>query len=477
MQETKNSTFSNSDFPVYKTFWSLYLLMGLQSLAYAGFTILIVPLSLIIWPDEPYHALEIGILIAVLFWVSSISGLFFGILIDKFSRKKIIFIISIFRSFSMAMLGFAIVGQGFDTWIYFLIFVGIFAVFAGGSWPSIISISNDIVPKDHRSRFFGAFGITMGIFMTFGFLVASLFVQYGFWREYFWGLGVSILIAGLLFIIHMDEPKRGSQEEELKHVLKHDDIEYDFQIDRETMKKTMFSKTNIVALIEGISSNILMGSIVVLILPYIQTPPHNISPVFTAVFMIVFGLTAGLAGQIVFGALSDKVCKDHPIRRIYFMIFSIGLGFLTFVLIFFIPLPHLTVVEGRNIPYLFSFPIIWIMGILFFTSNMISSLFWVNQAPILQEINLPEAQGKITSWNQLVENVGWGLGALIVGILLVMSGSNYQLTIILLTFFIIPGILVWFLAIKWYPDDSKEVRKILEERAKILKVRKNNNIK
>ena len=108
---------------------------------------------------------------------------------------------------------------------------------------------------------------------------------------------------------------------------------------------------------------------------------------------------------------------------------------------------------------------------------MISSLFWVNQAPILQEINLPEAQGKITSWNQLVENVGWGLGALIVGILLVMSGSNYQLTIILLTFFIIPGILVWFLAIKWYPDDSKEVRKILEERAKILKVRKNNNIK
>jgi len=83
MQETKNSPMSNSDFPVYKTFWSLYLLMGLQSLAYAGFTILVVPLSSIIWPDEPYHALEIGILIAVLFWVSSISGLFFGILIDN----------------------------------------------------------------------------------------------------------------------------------------------------------------------------------------------------------------------------------------------------------------------------------------------------------------------------------------------------------------------------------------------------------
>ena len=157
------------------------------------------------------------------------------------------------------------------------------------------------------------------------------------------------------------------------------------------------------------------------------------------------------------------------------MIFSLGLGFATFVLIFFIPLPHLTVAEGGNIPYLFSLPIIWIMGILFFTSNIISAIFWVNQAPILQEINLPEAQGKITSWNQLVENIGWGLGALIVGILLTISDSNYQLSIIMLTFFIIPGILVWFLAIKWYPDDSKEVRKILEERAKILESRKNNN--
>ena len=190
MLETKTSPTSNSDFPVYKTFWSLYLLMGLQSLAYAGFTVLVVPLSLLIWPDEPYHALEIGILIAVLFWVSSVSGLLFGILIDKYSRKKIIFLISIFRSFSMVMLGFVIIGQGFETWIYFLFYVGFFAVFAGGSWPSIISISNDIVPKDHRSRFFGALGIMMGLFMTVGFFFASLFVQYGFWGGYFWGLWV-----------------------------------------------------------------------------------------------------------------------------------------------------------------------------------------------------------------------------------------------------------------------------------------------
>ena len=84
------------------------------------------------------------------------------------------------------------------------------------------------------------------------------------------------------------------------------------------------------------------------------------------------------------------------------------------------------------------------MGILFFTSNVIGSLFMVNQAPLIQEINLPEAQGKIVSWNQLVESIGWGLGAIIVGILLVMTGTNYQLTILMLMVFIIPGIVVWY---------------------------------
>jgi len=476
MSEAISTDSENSEFSLFKHFWSLYLLGGFQSLAYAGFTILIVPLSLIMWPGEPYHALEIGILVSVLFWVSSLTGLIFGFLIDRFSRKKMIFIISIFRSLCMAMLGFAIAGQGFDTWLYFLIFVSIFAAFAGGSWPSIISLSNDIVPKEYRSRFFGQLGIFMGLFVTLGFLVASIFVQYGFWREYFFGLGAVIFISGVVFLLQTDEPKRGAQQEELKHVLKHDDVEYDFQINIETLKKTMLSKTNIAALIEGISSAILMGSSLLLVLPYIQTPPHNLSPIFTAVFMIVFGLTAGLVGQIVFGTLSDKVCKDHPIRRIYFIIISLVGGFLSFIAIFFIPLPHLTVEQGNDILYLFSLPVVWILGIMMFLSNAVGSLFMVNQGPLLQEINLPEAQGKMTSWNQLVENTGMGIGAILVGVLLYVTGTNYQLTILILMVFIIPGIIVWFLTLKWYPKDAEQVKKILEERAKILESRKNNNI-
>ncbi len=456
-----------------KTFWPLYLLGGFQSLAYGGIIVLIVPLSSLFWSGEPYHALEMGILITSMVWMSAISGIIIGILIDKYSRKYIMFIISIFRGFSMIMLGFAIEGKGLETWTYFLIFTGIFAFFAGGSWPAIISLSNDIVPHPQRSQFFGLLGIMMSLFTQFGFLVASFLVQYEFWRSFFWGVGVSILVAGIIFLFQIEEPKRGAQQQELNEILNDDSIKYDFHIDKKIMKKTMLSRTNVVALIEGISTNLFLGSLDLLILPYIQTPPHNISPIFTGLFLVIFGLTGGLIGQLFLAKLSDKLAMKKPIRRIYFVIFSLSLGITTFSYLFFLDLPHLTVEQGKDIPYILSLPIMWIMGLLFFTSNSISSLYLVNQAPVLQEINLPEAQGKIASWNQLLESIGYGAGPLLVGILLSISGQNYQLVILIIIIFVIPGIVLWFLSLKWYPKDRDIIKSLLKERAEILKSQKN----
>ncbi|GAH45950.1 unnamed protein product, partial [marine sediment metagenome] len=42
--------------------------------------------------------------------------------------------------------------------------------------------------------------------------------------------------------------------------------------------------------------------------------------------------------------------------------------------------------EGEDIIYFFSFPTIWIMGAIYLSANSISSLYDVNQPPLLQEI-------------------------------------------------------------------------------------------
>ena len=193
-------------------------------------------------------------------------------------------------------------------------------------------------------------------------------------------------------------------------------------------------------------------------------------------FLVIFGLTGGLVGTIILARLCDKFAKDHPIRRIPIIVLSIVVGLVMYALIFFLPIPHSTVEEGKDITYLMSLPILWVMGIVYFTSRSVFSLYIINQAPILQEINLPEAQGRIVSWNQFLESLGRGIAPLIAGILLVTTGMNYQLVIMITVLCIIPGIVLWMLALRWISDDSQIIKDILLERAEILKVRKNNSL-
>jgi MFS family permease len=376
----------------------------------------------------------------------------------------------------MILLGFANPGQGVDTWLYFLIFVFIFGSAAGGMWPSVISLTDDVIPKKKRSKFFGYYEIVRNISTVSGWLIASYLVENGYWRQLFWGIGIAILIMGLVFYFHVNEPKRGAQREELAHLVQ-DSVKYEFKLDKKMMRQTMLSKTNLVALIEGISTMILLGSINFLILPYVQSPPINISPFSTSVFLVVFGLSGGLLGSIYLASLCDKIAKDHPIRRLPIIIFSITGGLITFSLFFHFPWPHFSPEEGKNVLYLMSNARIWIMGILFFASRSIFSLYVVNQAPVLQEINLPEAQGQIVSWNQFLESLGRGIGPILCGILLGLTQNNYPLVSSLLIIFIIPGTLLWLLALRWFSDDRKNIKNILKERAGKMNLKEKEEVK
>ncbi|MFX1387145.1 MAG: MFS transporter [Promethearchaeota archaeon] len=464
----------NSKSSFNKVFWPLYLLNGFQSVAYGAMIVLVVPLALIIWPNDlaEIHALEMGILYTTLSWTSSFGGLIFGRLIDKYSRKIIIIIISIFRGTSMLLLGFAVYGGESSTWWYFFSFIALFGLFSGGSWPAVNSLSNDIVSRDRRSRFFGVYQIVLNTTNIIGWLIAAILVQIGLWREFFWGIGTCILLGGLIFAIHNKEPKRGAQQEELYHLLKDDSIQYDFQINREMMRKTMLSKTNIVALIEGVFTCILMSSLNFLILNYVQNPPYNLSILSIGVFMIVFGLTGGLVGQLFLSRVSDKIALKDPVRRLPIIVIAIIGGLVTFALFFFIPWVPLTPEQGNNIAFIMTIPAMWIMGALFFTSRSIFSLYIVNQSPVIQQVNLPEAQGQIVSWNQFLEQFGRGIGSLLCGFLLVFTNTNYQITVMIVVLCIIPGVILWILAMKWFPVDRENIKTILAERAEILNSRK-----
>ena len=234
----------------------------------------------------------------------------------------------------------------------------------------------------------------------------------------------------------------------------------------------MFSKTNSVALIEGIFTCILMSSLNFLILNYVQNPPYNLAPFSIGVFMVVFGLTGGLVGQVFLSRLSDKIAIKNPVKRLPIIVISIVGGLVTFALFFFLPWVPLTPEQGKNITFIMTIPTMWIMGALFFTSRSIFSLYIVNQSPVIQQINLPEAQGQIVALNQFLEQLGRGIGPLLCGGLLVFTGTNYQITVIVVILCIFPGVILWLLAIKWFPKDRTQIKTILKERAELLKSRK-----
>lgn len=455
----------DSGFSINKHMWAIYPLGGFQILAFSGIYIIIVPLSKIFWPASEYRAFEMGLLITSAFWMMSIAGVIFGRFIDKYNRKKILFLVACSRGTSMILLSFTIEGQGIISWIYFYIFTLTFSFFAGGNYPTVLSLAHDIVPMNMRSRFFGIYGIVRNIFQLSGFLFSGFLVQADLWRIYFSSIGIALIISGIVMFIKFEEPKRGAQTDELKETLKEESVEYTYQIEKKTMRTTMLSKTNLVALIEGIFTQLFMGSLTILFLPYIQNPPHNISPLNTSLFITIFGISAGVLGRILLARASDKWASQNHKIRLYLIIFALFGGALFFVVLFYIPIPILSEAQGANILYVFSFPVFWIMGLCFLISQSISGLYEINQGPVIQEINLPEAQGQIVSWNKFLENISFGAGPLVSGIFISLIGENYQIVAIFIAFFTIPGILLWFFALNWYREDKERVQKLLKDRA------------
>jgi len=181
--------------------------------------------------------------------------------------------------------------------------------------------------------------------------------------------------------------------------------------------------------------------------------------------MILFGLPGGLIGSLAFAKLSDKFAKRNIKNRVYMIALSIIGLFGFYIALFFLPLPHLNKDQGNNVGLLLTFPIFWMLGIIALIARAIVGLWNINQPPILQAINLPEAQGTISSANQFLESIGSGTGPIIAGTVLALFSNDYQLTVgITLGLGIIGGML-WLLASFWINQDVNRISSILKERS------------
>jgi MFS family permease len=181
--------------------------------------------------------------------------------------------------------------------------------------------------------------------------------------------------------------------------------------------------------------------------------------------MVVFGLPGGLLGSLALSKLSDRLAERNIKNRVYLIALSILGLFGFYIALFFLPLPHLDISQGNNIGLLFTFPIFWILGIIALIARAIVGLWNINQPPILQAINLPEAQGTISSLNQFLEAIGRGTGPIIAGTVLAFFYNNYQLTAGITMGLGIIGGMLWLLATIWINKDVNRISEILKLRS------------
>lgn len=453
---------------IIKKSWPSFLSFLSHAFTLSVLYINIIIISTIIWPQDQFRSGEIGLLFGLSTYTMAFSGLLFGNLADKVSRIHLLSLSVILFGFGFILNGFAPSGMGIYTYIFFLVCVLIRGFSSGGFWPIINSYISDKTDDDERSQFFGVLNSTFQIAQLGGMIIAAFMFQSGFWKLYFWIVGLIILSFGLI-ILKGEEPKRAAMREELKDAVFHSEITYEYRLTKDSIRETVLKPTNIIAFAEGIFTTVLLSVPDFLLIAYFESPPHNFSPIVASIFMIIFGVPGTILGSLVFSRYSDTLAKKNIKNRVYMIIISLIGIFIIFLIVFILPMPAFTIEEGNDLVFILSFPIIWVLGIVAFLARSVMGLYTINQPPLLQKINLPEAQGFISSANQFLESMGYGTGPILAGVLLSIFNQNYQITVALTMSLGIFGALFWSIATKWVEEDSQRISLILMARNSELK--------
>jgi MFS family permease len=454
---------------VIKKAWPAFVSKASYAMTLSAVFLNVIIISNLFWPNEVFHSGEIGLMIGVSMFSTAFSGIFFGYLTDKYSRKYLYVFSVSFYGVGLLLTGFIPMGLGNVSFYFFLTTLIIQGFFSGAFSPIETSFVNDNVEESMRSKFYGSINAIFQLAQILGMLLSSLLFQNLLWRQFYWILGAAIIIEGILIALKAKEPKRGIQQEELKQVLQSSNVEYKYQLTKETIRTTIIKSTNIIAFVEGIFTTVLLAIPDFLLISYVTGPPHNVAPFTVTIFMLLTGFPGAIIGSLGFAKISDRLAKKNIRYRVYMIIVSLIGIFGLYLMIFLLPLPNFSLEEGRNILLIFSTPELLILGLMAFLAKMISMIYAINQPPILQKINLPEAQGKIGSANQFLELIGLGLGPMIAGFLLKNFSQNYQLTVLVSVLIGIIGCMAWLFGARSINEDSQRISIILNNRASELK--------
>jgi predicted MFS family arabinose efflux permease len=384
------------------------------------------------------------------YWaVGGIAALFVGYLTDKMSRMRIFASITLLGMVSCVLSAFA---QNYEQLFVCRALAGISL---GGAIPVTYSLVGDYFAPQNRAKAISFILLSNGLGAGLGqSLAGSIHTAcpgslYG-WRVSFALASIPCMVIALLFLFTVKEPMRGRTEESLRELIEKGQA-YTFKIRWKDYRVLFRIRSNLLLFL-----NILVGVVpwcvfFVFINDFLAEDKGY--GVHAATLMLAAAGGGATLGSIISGFMGSffYTMKSKYLPLYFAVTTTVGI------------VPAMAFLN-RHIVLPGEEPQILLPGLIAFVMGVLMSQDHSPVRTILLNVNAPETRGSVFSLFNLVNNLGQGLGPVIVSSLIVLFGKQPAFHITVL--FWLPAAAVAFLLIWTFPRDEAQLGELLARRAR-----------
>ncbi len=388
--------------------------------------------------------------IAFGFWViGGVVTLLIGYLTDKVSRKLLFVCIAFLGMLSCLLSAFA---QNYEQLFVCRALTGISL---GGAIPVTFSLVGDYFAPQNRAKavgfvlFSNGLGVTLGQFLA-GFTSTACFGGVCGWRVSFVLVAIPCMVVALLFLFTVKEPMRGRTEESLRELIEKGQA-YTFRIRWRDYWGLFRIRSNLLLFLNTLVGVAPWSVFFVYLNDFLaQDKGYGVQAATLMVMTVGAGVILGI---IISGIMGDFFYRIKSKYLPLYFAATTAAGIVPTLALLNWP----GIVEGGEPHYLLPGLIAFIMGVVI--SQATSPV-----KTILLNVNAPETRGSIFSLFNLVDDLGRGLGPVIVSLLIVLFGRQTAFNITVL--FWIPTSLAAFLLMWTFPGDEHRLGELLSRRAR-----------